>query len=58
MTENPCRHCLDRSATCHANCDKYAEWVKLHDKERKNVREYLFPPTLKYKADKIRKGRK
>ena len=30
----PCtRHCKDRNAECHAHCEKYLEWQKIHEKK-------------------------
>ena len=27
---NPCLDCPDRSAECHAHCERYAEWNAAH----------------------------
>lgn len=37
--DNPCYHCPDRYAGCHANCDKYKQWSEQHIEEerRKNA---------------------
>ena len=60
MTKNPCKKCNDRNATCHSNCSKYAEWVQLHDQERKQVNEFLCSDADLYLIEKIkeRKGKK
>ena len=37
MKDNPCRNCTyetGRSATCHAECDRYARMVDLIEKKR------------------------
>ena len=32
--KHPCaKDCADRSATCHATCEKYLEWVEIHKQE-------------------------
>lgn len=36
MKNNPCaKDCPDRTATCHAECGKYAEFAARCEKERK-----------------------
>ena len=60
MTENPCRYCVDdRTATCHATCERYADWVVIHSKEIEEIRlkkklekdteDYLERKRVKYK---------
>ena len=34
----PCKGCGDRSAECHAGCERYAEWSK--EKRQENAEEY------------------
>ena len=29
-----CKDCPDRAASCHVTCEKYAESLKEHEKER------------------------
>ena len=40
MKTAPCQDCPDREPECHADCERYAEWRRLHDKgkaqEKKN----------------------
>lgn len=32
--ECPCRFCEKRHATCHGNCESYAEWSKINSEIR------------------------
>ncbi len=33
--KQPCaKDCPDRTATCHAECKKYLEWLEIHKQER------------------------
>lgn len=32
--ENPCHHCTERTATCHADCERYHIWSAKHERER------------------------
>lgn len=34
----PCKECMDRRDTCHADCDKYAGWKKEHEKKKEWLR--------------------
>ena len=34
--ESPCRKCKDRYPACHSHCDKYSEWQKIMDAEKKS----------------------
>ena len=35
----PCRGCTDRTITCHGVCERYQEWKKENDAEKKWLRE-------------------
>lgn len=40
MVENPCaRDCPDRTATCHAECEKYARFFAWREEQRKKRAE-------------------
>lgn len=35
--ENPCRHCVERHAGCHAGCEQYAAWKAEQTAKKKQV---------------------
>jgi len=35
MTIAPCKDCPDRSAECHATCERYAAYAKAREQERR-----------------------
>ena len=38
--DNPCYKCLERHIVCHAKCEKYKDWAKkLEDDKRKVMNE-------------------
>lgn len=38
-TMSPCFDCKDRRSGCHASCEKYAEYNRIHQKEVKIIKE-------------------
>ena len=38
-TKSPCFECQDRQSGCHANCERYSEFQRLHQKEVDIIRE-------------------
>lgn len=61
VVPTPCvKDCPDRSATCHAECEKYAEFVRMNELRKKGKlealeREYIF---YKQRAKRVEKKRK
>lgn len=39
MTKAPCKDCTDRHAGCHAGCEKYLSWCKIHEQEKAVIRK-------------------
>lgn len=34
MTQSPCRYCTDRDPYCHSTCQKYKDWLVIHEAEK------------------------
>lgn len=49
-TKSPCRFCEDRDSDCHANCEKYIEFSKIHEKERTKIHKEKHKESLGYGA--------
>ena len=41
----PCRGCPDRTITCHGVCERYQDWKKNYDDERRWIREQMPIPS-------------
>lgn len=41
MTSSDCKGCKERAINCHATCACYLEYVKVHEKEKKEYREFM-----------------
>lgn len=39
----PCKDCSDRHARCHAECEKYGEFVRVHAEEKKRLADKAKP---------------
>jgi len=55
-TKSPCKGCADRSPECHAKCEKYAEYNRIHAQEAKDIhkkrREFYLGFGAQYRSDK------
>lgn len=40
--DNPCYLCGDRWSECHSNCERYAEFQRMHEVEKQREHEYTF----------------
>ena len=39
MKKAPCKDCPQRKAGCHVVCDKYLEWLRIHQQELEVIRK-------------------
>lgn len=39
MVKNPCKDCVDRSAYCHCDCEKYEEYKNQLQQQKKKEKE-------------------
>lgn len=39
MSKSPCKECSDRKMKCHADCERYKEYVDTHIKENEFLTE-------------------
>lgn len=53
----PCIECKDRSATCHAACERYAAWKKGYNAEKEKIQKEKNAVTdeWSYKKDRYRR---
>lgn len=63
MTDNPCRHCTQRTPECHGTCEDYAVWKLIHDcnKEAYKKASSEFPWTPAFERGKrtsIKRGQR
>ena len=60
MTDAPCKGCNDRTAVCHAVCERYRKWQSDHAAEVQSLRSTRSPGILadSYAIDKMRKIKK
>ena len=49
-TKSPCHGCSERSAECHAKCDAYKEFEKIHAQERSEIHFKRHQEALAYGA--------
>ena len=53
----PCKGCEDRTSECHADCERYAAWVKRHRAWLDKVRKEKYPELYDYVGDRAYRGR-
>lgn len=50
-TKAPCRGCQNRFVGCHSECERYQEFLKIHNEERDQIyksRKDLYPQAPHY----------
>lgn len=60
MTSAPCKGCEERHVACHSGCGRYQEYLKVHAREKKQIRAEhdKFKPLPKEVRQKLNKQAK
>ena len=57
MRVNPCIKCADRSAECHATCERYQTWLEEHIEHKHEIKKQKKPEIFNYIVERRYRGK-